>query len=267
MLKETLDYLETFTDGFKPELGIVLGSGLGELADEYYEYAVPYEKIPGFAKSTVEGHKGRLVFATIGKRKVVMMQGRIHYYEGHSMQEITYPVKVMKKLGVEKIILTNAAGAVNKSFRPGDIMVITDHINMMGANPLVGVNDETLGTRFPDMSEVYNKNLIKIADAAGRILNSNLKHGVYIASSGPSYETPAEIKMARFAGADAAGMSTVPEAIVANYCGMKVLGLSCITNYAAGISNKKLTHEEVIETANSTAKKFKELVLMIIKNM
>lgn len=267
MIKDTLDYIETYTDEFKPEIGIVLGSGLGDLADEYSEIAIPYHKIPHFAKSTIEGHKGNLVFATIGNRKVVMMQGRIHYYEGHSMQEITYPIKVMKELGVKTVILTNAAGAINKSFRPGDLMIITDHINLMGANPLAGPNDENFGTRFPDMSEIYNKNLIKIADAAGRILKTDLKHGIYIASSGPSYETPAEIKMARIIGADAAGMSTVPEAIVANYCGMKVLGISCITNYASGVSSKKLSHEEVIETAEKVKAKFKELILLLIKNV
>lgn len=267
MIKDTLDYIETYTDEFKPEIGIVLGSGLGDLADEYSEISIPYHKIPHFAKSTIEGHKGNLVFATIGNRKVVMMQGRIHYYEGHSMQEVTYPIKVMKELGVKTIILTNAAGAINKSFRPGDLMVITDHINLMGANPLAGPNDENFGTRFPDMSEVYNKNLIKIADAAGRILKIDLKHGVYVASSGPSYETPAEIKMARIIGADAAGMSTVPEAIVANYCGIKVLGISCITNYASGVSSKKLSHEEVIETAEKVKAKFKELILLLIKNI
>lgn len=267
IMKDTLDYIETFTDGFCPEIGIVLGSGLGELADEYYEYAIPYDKIPGFTKSTVQGHKGQLVFAQIGGKKVVMMQGRNHYYEGHSMQDITYPIKVMKKLGVKTVILTNAAGAINKSFKPGDLMVITDHINMMGANPLVGPNDEDLGTRFPDMSEVYDKNLIKLADAAGRYLKLDLKHGVYIASSGPSYETPAEIKMARTLGADAAGMSTVPEAIVANYCNIKVLGISCISNYASGVSTKKLTHEEVIETTNSVKAKFKELVVLLLKNI
>lgn len=267
MIKDTLDYIETYTDEFKPEIGIVLGSGLGDLADEYCEISIPYSKIPNFAKSTVSGHKGNLVFATIGDRKVVMMQGRSHFYEGHSMQDITYPIKVMKALGVETVILTNAAGAVNKSFRPGDLMVITDHINFMGANPLVGPNDETFGTRFPDMSEVYNKNLIKMADAAGRLLKIDLKHGVYIASSGPSYETPAEIRMARFMGADAAGMSTVPEAIVANYCGMNVLGISCITNYASGVSSKKLDHKEVIETAEKVKAKFKELVKLLIKNV
>ena len=267
MMKDTLDYIQTYTDNFVPEIGIVLGSGLGELADEYCEYAISYDKIPGFAKSGVEGHKGQLVFATINNRKVVMMQGRLHYYEGHSMQDITYPIKVMKKLGVKTVILTNAAGAINKCYRPGDLMVITDHINLMGANPLIGKNDDSFGVRFPDMSEVYNKVLIKLANAAGRILGLELKHGVYIASSGPSYETPAEIKMARLLGADAAGMSTVPEAIVANYCGMKVLGISCITNYASGVSTKKLSHSEVIETANSVKSKFKELILLILKNI
>lgn len=267
MIQDTLDYLDTYTDGFKPEIGIVLGSGLGDLADEYNDICIPYSKIPNFAKSNVEGHKGNFVFAEIEGRKVVMMQGRNHYYEGHSMQEITYPIKVMKELGVKTVILTNAAGAVNKSFRPGDLMVITDHINFMGANPLVGPNDERFGTRFPDMSEVYNRNLVKIVDAAGRLLKIDLKHGVYFATSGPSYETPAEIRMARYMGADAAGMSTVPEAIVANYCGMKVIGISCITNFASGVSTKKLAHEEVIETANKVKSKFKELILLLLKNI
>ena len=267
MMKETLDYIQTYTDDFKPEIGIVLGSGLGDLADTYCEFAIPYDKIPGFAKSTVEGHKGQLVFAQINKRNVVMMQGRNHFYEGHSMQDVTYPIKVMKKLGVKTVIITNAAGAINKSFRPGDLMVITDHINLMGTNPLIGPNDPDLGVRFPDMSEVNNKNLIKIVDAAGRLLKIDLKHGVYVATTGPSYETPAEIKMARFMGGDAAGMSTVPEAIVANYCGMKVIGISCISNFATGISSKKLSHEEVIETTEKVKAKFKELVLLLLKNI
>lgn len=267
MMKETLDYIQTYTDDFKPEIGIVLGSGLGDLADTYCEFSIPYDKIPGFAKSTVEGHKGQLVFAQINKRNVVMMQGRNHFYEGHSMQDVTYPIKVMKKLGVKTVIITNAAGAINKSFRPGDLMVITDHINLMGTNPLIGPNDPDLGVRFPDMSEVYNKNLIKIVDAAGRLLKIDLKHGVYVATTGPSYETPAEIKMARFMGGDAAGMSTVPEAIVANYCGMKVIGISCISNFATGISSKKLSHEEVIETTEKVKAKFKELVLLLLKNI
>lgn len=267
MMKDTLDYIETYTDGFKPEIGIILGSGLGDIADTYQEYAIPYSKIPGFAKSTIAGHKGQLVFAQINGKNIVMMQGRNHYYEGHSMQEITYPIKVMKKLGVNTLIITNAAGAINKSFKPGDLMAITDHINLMGSNPLIGPNDPEFGTRFPDMSEIYNKQLIKIVDAVARALKIDIKHGVYVASSGPSYETPAEIKMARYMGADAAGMSTVPEAIVANYCGMRVIGISCISNYASGVSTKKLTHSEVIETTAKVKSKFKQLVLNLLKTI
>lgn len=267
MIEETLDYINEYTDNFEPEIGIVLGSGLGDLADKYCDIAIPYSNIPHFAKSTVQGHKGQLVFADINGRKVVMMQGRNHFYEGHSMSDVTYPIKVMKKLGVKTLILTNAAGAVNKSFRPADLMVITDHINFMGTNPLIGRNDENFGVRFPDMSEVYSKNLIKIVDAAGRLLKLDLKHGVYMATTGPSYETPAEIKMARFMGADAIGMSTVPEAIVANYCGIEVIGISCISNYATGVSTKKLNHEEVIETTDKVKAKFKELVLLLLKNI
>ncbi len=266
-MQSTIDYIQEYTDNFQPEIGIVLGSGLGNLADEYNEFAIPYSDIPGFVKSTIEGHKGKLVFANIAGKNVVMMQGRNHYYEGHSMAEITYPIKVMKELGVNTLILTNAAGAINKSFRLGDLMVITDHINFMGANPLLGPNDPKFGPRFPDMSEVYNKDLIKVVDNAGRFLGLNLKHGVYFASSGPSYETPAEIRMARILGADAAGMSTVPEAIVANYCGMEVLGISCITNYASGVSTKKLEHAEVIETAANINKQFKNLITLTIKNI
>lgn len=267
MIEETLDYINEYTDNFEPEIGIVLGSGLGDLADKYCDIAIPYSNIPHFAKSTVQGHKGQLVFADINGRKVVMMQGRNHFYEGHSMSDVTYPIKVMKKLGVKTLILTNAAGAVNKSFRPADLMVITDHINFMGTNPLIGRNDENFGVRFPDMSEVYSKNLIKIVDAAGRLLKLDLKHGVYMATTGPSYETPAEIKMVRFMGADAIGMSTVPEAIVANYCGIEVIGISCISNYATGVSTKKLSHEEVIETTDKVKAKFKELVLLLLKNI
>ena len=267
MIEETLDYINEYTENFEPEIGIVLGSGLGDLADTYCDISIQYSNIPHFAKSTVQGHKGQLVFADINGRKVVMMQGRNHFYEGHPMSDVTYPIKVMKKLGVKTLILTNAAGAVNKTFRPADLMVITDHINFMGTNPLIGPNDESFGVRFPDMSEVYNKNLIKIVDAAGRLLKLDLKHGVYMATTGPSYETPAEIRMARFMGADAIGMSTVPEAIVANYCGINVIGISCISNYATGVSTKKLSHDEVIETTDKVKSKFKELVLLLLKNI
>lgn len=265
MIKDTLDYINVYTDDFKPEIAIVLGSGLGALADKFCEVSIPYSKIPNFAQSTIQGHKGALVFAEIFGKKVVMMQGRSHYYEGHTMQQITYPIKVLKKLGVKTIILTNAAGAINKTFKPADLMIITDHINMMGQNPLIGKNDDEFGERFPDMSEIYDKELIKNLDNCAKKLNINLKRGVYIAYSGPSYETPAEIKMARLFGADAAGMSTVPEAIVANYCGMKVLGISCITNYASGVSTKKLNHQEVIETSDSARDKFIKLILTFLK--
>lgn len=264
-MENTIKYITEKTDGFTPEIGIILGSGLGEFADEYCDYAVSYTEIPNFIKSTVKGHKGRLVFADINGKKVVMMQGRNHFYEGHSMAEITYPVKVMKKLGVKTLILTNAAGGVNENFKPSDLMFITDHINYMGANPLIGTNDETLGERFPDMSEIYKKDLIQIADECAAKLDIQPQHGVYFASSGPSYETPAEIRMARIMGADAVGMSTVPEAIVANYCGMRVLGISCISNLASGVKgSQKLSHAEVIETTNTAKKGFKALLKSVI---
>lgn len=264
-MENTLEFIKEKTKDFRPEIGIILGSGLGEFADEHCDYALLYTEIPDFIKSTVQGHKGRLVFAEIDGKRVVMMQGRNHFYEGHSMSEITYPVKVMKKLGVKTLILTNAAGAVNENFKPSDLMLITDHINFMGTNPLIGPNDGTLGERFPDMSEIYKKDLIQIAESCAEKLGIKLQHGVYFASSGPSYETPAEIKMARIMGADAVGMSTVPEAIVANYCGMKVLGISCISNAAAGVKGgQSLSHEEVIETTNAAKAAFKALLKAII---
>lgn len=266
-MENTVRFINEKTNNFNPEIGIILGSGLGELADEYCDYAVPYSDIPNFIKSTVHGHKGRLVFSKINDKKVVMMQGRNHFYEGHSMQEITYPVKVMKALGVKTLILTNAAGAVNESYKPADLMIITDHINNMGSNPLIGPNDETLGERFPDMTEVYKKDLIALAEKCAEKLGIEIQEGVYWANSGPSYETPAEIKMIRKLGGDAVGMSTVPEATVANYCGLNVLGISCITNVASSATSGKLSHEEVIEAANSAKAKFKSLILEIINNL
>ncbi len=266
-MQTTVDFIRERTNNFKPVIGIILGSGLGELADEYCDYAIPYTEIPNFIKSTVQGHKGRLVFAEINNKKIVMMQGRNHFYEGHSMSEITYPVKVMKALGVKTLILTNAAGAVNENFKPADLMIITDHINNMGTNPLIGPNDSTLGERFPDMTEVYKKSLIELAENCASKLKISLQKGVYWANSGPSYETPAEIKMIRKLGGDAVGMSTVPEATVANYCGLDVLGISCITNAASSETSGKLSHEEVIEAANIAKAKFKSLILEIITNL
>ncbi len=265
-MDKTIEFIEKQINDFKPEIAIVLGSGLGEFADEHCDYAIAYSEIPNFIKSNVVGHKGRLVFAEIEGKKVMMMQGRCHYYEGHSMADITYPIKVMKKLGIKTVILTNAAGAINESFRPADLMIITDHINNM-PNPLIGKNDDSLGERFPDMSEVYKKNLVKIAEKCAEKLFIDIQKGVYMASTGPSYETPAEVNMARLLGADAIGMSTAPEAIVANYCGLNVLGISCISNSASGITDIKLSHEEVIETTNKAKNRFKSLIIEILKNL
>ncbi|MCQ2738667.1 MAG: purine-nucleoside phosphorylase [bacterium] len=271
MLSETVNFIQNKIKenlgNFVPEVGIVLGSGLGELADEYCEYALPYSEIPGFEASTVAGHKGQLVFAKLNGKNTVMMQGRFHYYEGHSIQKVVYPIKIMKKLGVKTLILTNAAGGVNPTFQASDLMLITDHINFMGINPLIGENDDTLGQRFPDMSEVYTSELLELARKTAHKLKIDLEEGVYMALTGPSYETPAEVKMARTLGADAVGMSTVPEAITAAWMGMKVMGISCICNSAAGISNISLSHEDVINAANVAKNKFKTLVKEVLLNL
>ena len=267
MLNSAVNCVQKYIDGFKPEIGIILGSGLGELADEYCKYAINYSEIPGFEASTVSGHKGRLVFAEINGKNVVMMQGRFHFYEGHSIQKVVFPVKVMKKLGVKTLIITNAAGGVNANFRPSDLMVITDHINYMGVNPLIGANDDEMGTRFPDMSEVYTAKYIDLIQKVGKDLGIDLQEGVYMALTGPSYETPAEVKMARVIGADAVGMSTVPEAITASWAGMDVIGISCICNSAAGVSTVGLSHEDVIHAANVAKGRFKTLVIELIKRL
>jgi len=264
IMNKTVEYIKEKIGDFKPEIGIVLGSGLGELADEYCDVKIPFKDIPGFPESTIKGHRGNLVFADINGKKVVMMQGRFHYYEGHSMATVTYPIKVMKKLGVENLIITNAAGGVNPFFKPSSLMIIKDHINFMGANPLIGPNDDELGERFPDMSEVYPKSLRKIAYTCAEKLDIPVERGVYIALSGPTYETPAEVNMVRTLGADAVGMSTVPEAIVAKWMGIKVLGISCICNSAAGVSTVGLSHKEVLEAAEKAKVNFKRLVLDIV---
>ncbi len=266
-MERTVDYIKSRIGDFKPEIAIVLGSGLGELADEYCEIKLAYSEIPGFPVSTVKGHNGNLVFAKVNGKNVMMMQGRFHFYEGHSMQTVTYPIKIMKKLGVETILITNAAGGVNPYFKPSSLMIIKDHINFMGTNPLIGPNDDTLGERFPDMSEVYTKSLREIAHTCSKNLNIPVEEGIYIALTGPTYETPAEVNMVRTLGADAVGMSTVPEAIVASYLKMKVLGISCICNSAAGISTVGLSHKEVLEAAEKAKTNFKKLVLEIIKSI
>lgn len=266
-MEQAVKYIQEQIKEFKPQIGIILGSGLGDFADDYESVTIPYKDIPGFENSNVKGHKGQLVFAEINGKKLVMMQGRYHFYEGHSMKTVTYPVKVMRKLGVETLIITNAAGAVDGSFIPGELMFITDHINFMGTNPLIGLNDDSLGTRFPDMSEIYSKDLIEIAEDTAEALAVEYQKGVYLATTGPSYESPAEIKMFRTLGADAVGMSTVPEAIIAKWAGMQVLGISCLTNYAAGISDRALNHQEVIDTANRVKDNFKKLLSELIKRI
>lgn len=264
MLQKCVDFIREKIGDFEPEVGIVLGSGLGELADEHCKIAIPYSEIPGFETSTVSGHKSRLVFAEINGKNVVMMQGRFHYYEGHPIQKVVFPIKVMKKLGVKTVMLTNAAGGVNKTFNPSDLMIITDHINHMNVNPLIGPNDDSMGERFPDMSEVYSPALVELTKKIASKLGIDVQEGVYMALTGPSYETPAEVRMARILGADAVGMSTVPEAIIAKWAGMNVIGISCICNSAAGVSTVALSHSDVIHAANVAKERFKVLVKEVI---
>jgi purine-nucleoside phosphorylase len=248
-----------------PELGVILGSGLGEFADTLAEKTViPYENIPHFKKVSVIGHAGRLVIGKIQGKAAAVMQGRYHYYEGHDIREVVFPVRVLCRLGIKKLLLTNAAGGINPMLQPGDLMIIRDHINMMGVNPLKGENDERLGPRFPDMSRVYDEKLVDVIGASMQRMGLGVKKGVYLALSGPSYETPAEIKMLSVLGADAVGMSTVPEAIAAHHMGAAVAGISCISNLAAGISKTPLSHEEVTETANRVKDHFIKLLTSVI---
>lgn len=263
MIEEAAEYIKEKIK-YSPKIGVILGSGLGTYGDslENAQYC-DYKDIPYFPISTVEGHKGRFVI----NKDIICMQGRFHFYEGYSMQQITFPIRVMKKLGVESLIVTNACGGVNKNFHAGDLMVITDHINFMGSNPLTGKNLEEFGPRFPDMSEAYCKEYQELAWKVGKEIGLELQKGVYMAFTGPNYETPAEVKMAGIVGADAVGMSTVPEVLVAAHCGMKVLGISCITNLAAGVTHKCLNHAEVIEMSEKVKPKFVELISKIIDEM
>ncbi|UAL50897.1 MULTISPECIES: purine-nucleoside phosphorylase [Metabacillus] len=251
-----------------PEIGLILGSGLGVLADEIENpVKIPYEEIPNFPVSTVEGHAGQLVFGTLKGANVVAMQGRFHFYEGYDMKKVTFPVRVLKEMGVKTIIVTNAAGGVNESFEPGDLMIISDHINNMGTSPLIGPNDSDLGVRFPDMSQAYSRELRALAKNAASELGIKVQEGVYVGNTGPAYETPAEVRLARVLGGDAVGMSTVPEVIVANHAGMKVLGISCISNMAAGILDQPLSHDEVMETTEKVKANFLNLVKNIVADI
>lgn len=249
----------------KPTIGLILGSGLGILADEIEDaIKIDYTDIPHFPESTVEGHEGKLVIGTLHGQPVVAMQGRFHYYEGYSMQEVTFPVRVMKGLGVGTLLVTNACGGMNANFEPGDLMIITDHLNMTGANPLIGPNESEFGPRFPDMSRAYTPELVNLAKETANKLNIQVQEGVYAGISGPTYMTPAELIMLRNLGGDTVGMSTVPEVIVASHMQMNVLGISCITDMAIGEELEPLTHEQVVETANRTRPKFIKLVKEIV---
>ncbi|MDR7314059.1 purine-nucleoside phosphorylase [Brevibacillus nitrificans] len=252
----------------KPTIGLVLGSGLGVLADEIENpVIIPYNEIPGFTVSTVVGHKGQLVIGKLQGKQVVAMQGRFHFYEGHGLDAVVFPIRVMKLLGVETIIVTNAAGGINENYDPGNLMLISDHINMTFRNPLIGPNDDEMGARFPDMSEAYSKELRQIAKKVASEQGIELQEGVYVGLLGPSYETPAEIRMLRILGGDAVGMSTVPEVIVARHMGVKVLGISCISNMAAGILEQPLSHDEVMETTEKVKTQFLALVNGIVAKL
>lgn len=249
-------------------VAIVLGSGLGGFANELAEAtAVPYDQIPGFARATVEGHAGRLVIGKAGDSLVAAQQGRFHFYEGYSLEDVTFPIRVLKLLGVRTLILTNASGALNVEYSPGSLMVITDHINLMGVNPLIGPNDERFGPRFPDLTNVYSPELQDIVLHEAEAMNLQMRRGVYAALSGPSYETPAEIHMVRALGADAVGMSTVPEAIVARHMDIKVVGISCITNLAAGVTDRPVDHSQVIAIGERIRESFSELLRRVIPKM
>ena len=266
-IKTCLASIREKTD-FVPEVALILGSGLGDYADQIkIETTINYADIEGFPTSTVAGHKGRFVFGYVGKVPVVIMQGRVHYYEGYPMTDVVLPTRLMGMLGAKKLILTNAAGGVNLNYKPGDFMLLTDHITTAIPSPLIGENPEELGTRFPDMSEVYSLRMREIIKEEAEKLGISLQEGVYVQFTGPAYETPAEIRMCRTWGGDAVGMSTACEAVAAKHMGMEICGISCITNMAAGISKEPLNHKEVQETADRVAVQFKELITAVVTNI
>ncbi len=266
-LEEAVKFIKSKTN-YQPEIGMVLGSGLGSIADDIEEAVrIPYSQIPNFPVSNVSGHAGNLVIGKLQGKVVFALQGRVHFYEGHSMKYITFPIRVMLSLGIKKLLVTNACGGVNETYTPGTLMVIKDHISLMGASPLTGENYDKFGPRFPDVSYCYTKKYREIALAAQKEITTPMREGVYCAFMGPAYETPAEVKFARIIGADAVGMSTVPEVIVAVHGGMDVLGISCITNMAAGILDQKLDHSEVMEVATRVHKDFVKLINIVLPQM
>jgi purine-nucleoside phosphorylase len=267
MINEAVAYLRTKTRA-TPPIGIILGTGLGGLAKEIKkDVVIEYEKIPHFPVSTVESHHGKLIFGTLAGKKVVAMQGRFHYYEGYTLQQVTFPVRVMKFLGVHTLLISNAAGALNPLFRKGDVMLMVDHINLLGDNPLIGPNDDTLGPRFPDMSEPYSRELIELAEKTALDLKIKLQKGVYVAMQGPNLETRAEYRFLRTIGADAVGMSTVPETIVAVHMGMRVLGFSILTDECFPDALKPVTIKEVIAVANKAEPKMTAVMKEVVRRM
>lgn len=248
-----------------PSLGLVLGSGLGSLAEQTENtITMPYEEVPHFPISTIEGHAGELVYGTLENEPVLLMNGRFHMYEGYDAATVVYPIRVMKELGISALIITNASGGIKDEFEPGDLMLIEDHLNLTSRNPLVGPNDDRFGPRFPDMSEAYSRKLRKIAEETATEVGIHLQKGIYVGILGPSYETPAEIRMFRALGGDAVGMSTVTEVIAAQHAGMEVLGISCISNMAAGMLEQPLSHEEVMETTARVKTSFQQLVRKLV---
>lgn len=262
-VREAADYIRGRAPA-SPQIGLVLGSGLGVLADAMEDaVTIPYGDIPHFPVSTVEGHAGELLVGRFAGKTALLMKGRFHMYEGYAAETVAFPMRVMKALGIGTLLVTNAAGGVNADFRPGDLMLISDHINFMFRNPLIGPNDGEFGPRFPDMSEAYSRRLRELARREGEALGVQFREGVYAGVLGPSYETPAEIRMLRTLGADAVGMSTVPETIAARHAGIEVLGISCISNMAAGMLDQPLSHEEVMETAERVKETFIRVVTRI----
>lgn len=266
-LQETVAFVRGRT-ALQPSVGIILGSGLGKLVEQITDQVViAYEDLPHFPQATVAGHAGKLVIGRIGNTVVVAMQGRFHFYEGHDMRTVGFPTAFLHALGIKTLLVSNSAGGVNASFTPGDLMLINDHINLFGTNPLIGLNDERMGPRFPDMTEPYSLKLIALADQVAAKLGQTFQHGVYAGLTGPCYETAAEIRYLQRIGSDAVGMSTVPEVIVARYLGLEVLGISCITNMATGIATVKHSHEAVVNTANEASQRFCTVVAAIVREL
>ena len=264
--KEATQFISKHMDGFQPELAMILGSGLGDFAGHVENpKTISYEDIPHFHKTSVVGHAGKLVYGELKGKKVLIFQGRFHAYEGHDWEIVCLPTRVSALIGAKSLLVTNAAGGINQNFSPADLVLIKDHINLTGGNPLIGHNE--VGPRFPDMSEAYNHKLNLVLEESAKAIDVDLKAGVYAGFLGPTYETPAEVQMAKIMGADMVGMSTVPEVIAANHVGINVCGVSCITNLAAGINSEKLDHSEVKEVANQAMQKFSKLVLEFVSRV